>query len=214
MEHDDVVTMFHEFGHLMHHVLGGQQKWVRQTGVATELDFVEAPSQMFEEWGWNYDTLSKFAKNASGEVIPKDLVVKMRKADKFGLGTQVLQQMFYASISLQFHQGDPGKDQLALVKKLQAKITPFGYVEGTKFHTSFGHLVGYSSMYYTYMWSLVIAKDLLTPFQKTGLLDTNVTYRYRDKILAAGGTKDAADLVKDFLGRKYDFKAFEKYLSE
>ncbi|HLL21588.1 MAG TPA: M3 family metallopeptidase [Kofleriaceae bacterium] len=217
MEHEDVVTMFHEFGHLMHHVLGGQQKWVRQTGTATELDFVEAPSQMFEEWGWNHDTLSRFAKHAkTGETIPKELVTKMRKADKFGLGTQTLQQMFYASISLKFHQADPAKlDQLAMVKDLQTKITPFGYVEGTRFHTSFGHLVGYSSMYYTYMWSLVIAKDLLTPFQRSGnLLDTSVTYRYRDKILAAGGTKDAADLVRDFLGRKYDFKAFGKYLSE
>ena len=217
MEHEDVVTMFHEFGHLMHHVLGGHQKWVRQTGVANELDFVEAPSQMFEEWGWNHDTLARFAKHhQTGEVIPKDLVAKMRKADKFGLGTQTLQQMFYASIALSFHQQDPAKlDQLATVKQLQTKITPFAYVDGTKFHTSFGHLVGYSSMYYTYMWSLVIAKDLLTPFQKSGnLLDTAVTYKYRDKILAAGGTKDSADLVKDFLGRKYDFKAFEKYLSE
>ena len=217
MEHDDVITMFHEFGHLMHHVIGGQQKWIRMTGVANELDFVEAPSQMFEEWGWNHDTLSRFAKHEkTGEVIPKELVAKMRKADKFGLGTQTLQQMFYASISLQFHQGDPAKlEQLATVKKLQAKITPFGYVDGTKFHTSFGHLVGYSSMYYTYMWSLVIAKDLLSPFQKSGnLLDTAVTYKYRDKILAAGFTKDSADLVKDFLGRKYDFKAFEKFLSE
>ena len=215
MEHDDVVTMFHEFGHLMHHVLGGHQKWIRQAGVATEHDFVEAPSQMFEEWGWNHDTLSRFAKHhQTGEVIPKDLVAKMRKADKFGLGTQVLQQMFYASVSLQFHQADPAKlDQLALAKKLQNTITPFAYVEGTKFHTNFGHLVGYSSMYYTYMWSLVIAKDLLTPFEKKGLLSTEVTYKYRDKILAAGGTKDAADLVRDFLGRKYDFKAYEKYLT-
>ena len=214
MEHGDVVTMFHEFGHLMHHVLGGKQKWQRLSGVATEQDFVEAPSQMFEEWGWNYDTLSRFAKNASGEVIPKELVAKMRKAEKFGLGTATLQQMFYASISLQFHQADPAKlDQLATVKKLQAKITPFAYVEGTKMHTAFGHLVGYSSMYYTYMWSLVIAKDLLTPFEKTGLLDTKTTYKYRDTILSQGAMKDAADLVKDFLGRKYDFKAFEKFLS-
>jgi thimet oligopeptidase len=217
MEHDDVVTMFHEFGHLMHHVLGGHQKWIRMTGVSNELDFVEAPSQMFEEWGWNHDTLSRFAKHATtGEVIPKDLVAKMRKADKFGLGVQTLQQMFYASISLSFHQQDPNKlDQLATVKTLQAKITPFAYVEGTKFHTSFGHLQGYSSMYYTYMWSLVIAKDILSPFLKNGnLLDTKLTYAYRDKVLAMGFTKDSADLVRDFLGRKSDFKAFEKYLSE
>ncbi|MBL0212604.1 MAG: Zn-dependent oligopeptidase [Myxococcales bacterium] len=216
MDHGDVVTMFHEFGHLMHHVLGGKHHWISQSGVSTERDFVEAPSQMFEEWGWNYDTLSKFAKHhQTGAVIPKELVEKMRKAEKFGIGTQTVQQMFYAAIALQFHQADPAKlDQLALVKKLQKQYTPFAYVEGTKFHTSFGHLVGYSSMYYTYMWSLVIAKDLLTPYAKTGLLDTAVTYKYRDKILAAGGSKDAADLVKDFLGRSYDFKAYEKYLSE
>ncbi len=216
MDHGDVVTMFHEFGHLMHHVLGGKHHWIAQSGVSTERDFVEAPSQMFEEWGWSYDTLSKFAKHyKTGAIIPKDLVAKMRKAEKFGLGTQTVQQVFYAAIALQFHQVDPAKlDQLAMVKKLQKQYTPFAYVAGTKFHTSFGHLVGYSSMYYTYLWSLVIAKDLLTPFEKTGLLDTAVTARYRDKILAPGGSKPAAELVKDFLGRPYNFKAYEKFLGE
>jgi thimet oligopeptidase len=216
MEHDDVVTMFHEFGHLMHHVLGGSHRWIRQSGVATEFDFVEAPSQMFEEWAWSYDTLARFAKHyETGEVIPKDLVAKMRKADKFGLGTATVQQMFYAALSLTFHQTDPEKlDQLETVKRLQKKYTPFAYVEGTKFHASFGHLVGYSAMYYTYMWSLVIAKDLLTPFQKKGLMNTEVTYAYRDDVLVPGGTDDAAVLVKHFLGRDYSFRAFEKYLSE
>jgi thimet oligopeptidase len=216
MDFGDVETMFHEFGHLMHHVLGGKHHWIAQSGVATERDFVEAPSQMFEEWASSYETLAKFAKHyKTGETIPKDLVEKIRKAKKFGIGTATVQQMFYAAIALQFHQADPTKlDQLAVVKKLQAKYTPFAYVEGTKFHTAFGHLVGYSSMYYTYQWSLVIAKDLLTPFEKTGLLDTAVTYRYRDKVLVPGGSKDAADLVKDFLGRPYNFKAFEKYLAK
>lgn len=215
MEHDDVVTMFHEFGHLMHHILGGTQKWIRQTGTATEHDFVEAPSQMFEEWAWSHETLSRFAKNAKGEVIPKALVEKMRKADKFGVGTQTLQQMFYASVSLRFHQADPAKlDQLALVKDLQAKLTPFPFVEGTRMHCSFGHLMGYSAVYYTYMWSLVIAKDMLSAFEGKSLMDTKITYSYRDKVIGAGGTKDAADLVKDFLGRPYDFKAFEKFLSQ
>jgi thimet oligopeptidase len=214
MEHDDVVTMFHEFGHLMHHVLGGHHAFIRQTGVATEQDFVEAPSQMFEEWAWNHETLSRFAKNAAGETIPKDLVARMRKADTFGLGTQTVQQMFYAAMSLGFHTADPKSlEPLALVKSLQKKYTPFAYVEGTSFHTSFGHLMGYSAVYYTYMWSLVIAKDLLTPFEKTSLMDTKVTYAYRDTILVPGGAKDAAALVHDFLGRDYDFKAFERYLS-
>jgi thimet oligopeptidase len=214
MEHDDVVTMFHEFGHLMHHVLGGHQRWITQSGVATEWDFVEAPSQMFEEWAWSYDTLKRFARHhESGEVIPPELVDKMRRADKFGLGTATVQQIFYASISLDFHRSDPDKlDQLAEVQRLQKKYTPFAYVPGTRFHASFGHLVGYSAMYYTYQWSLVIAKDLLTPFQKHGLMAKDITFAYRDKVLAPGGSRDAADLVRDFLGRDYDFKAYEQFL--
>jgi thimet oligopeptidase len=216
MEHADVVTMFHEFGHLMHQILGGQVHWARQSGVATESDFVEAPSQMFEEWAWNYDVLSRFAKHyQTGETIPKDLVDKMRKADRFGKGAWAVQQLLYSALSLRFHQDSPSKlNQLELLKQLQKKYTPFAYVDGTRFHASFGHLIGYSSMYYTYLWSRVIARDLLTPFDKKGLMATDVTFAYRDKILAAGGTKDAADLVKDFLGRPYNFRAFEKYLSE
>ncbi len=216
LEHDDVVTMFHEFGHLMHHVLGGHQRWITQSGVATEWDFVEAPSQMFEEWAWRHDTLARFARHhVTGEVIPEALVEKMRRADKFGLGTQTVQQIFYASISLGFHRADPQTlDQLAEVKALQKKYTPFAYVPGTRFHASFGHLVGYSAMYYTYQWSLVIAKDLLTPFAGRGLMATDVTYAYRDKVLAPGGSRDAAQLVKDFLGREYDFGAYERFLVE
>ncbi|HUH02112.1 MAG TPA: M3 family metallopeptidase [Kofleriaceae bacterium] len=215
MEHGDVVTMFHEFGHLMHHVFGGQQRWADQSGVATEWDFVEAPSQMFEEWAWNHDTLSLFAKHVeTGEVIPADLVAKMRKADLFGLGIQTKQQMFYASISMNFYKTDPAKLNMhEEVKRLQTKMTPFRHVEGTKFHASFGHLYGYSAQYYTYMWSLVIAKDLLTPFKKHGLMNTEWTYAYRDKILAPGGTKDAAQLVRDLLGREFNYKAFENYLA-
>jgi thimet oligopeptidase len=215
MEHDDVTTMFHEFGHLMHHVLGGNHRWIRQSGVATEWDFVEAPSQMFEEWAWNYDTLKRFAVNAAGEVIPEKLVTAMRRADEFGQGTAAVQQMYYAAMSLEFHRADPAKlDQVAEVRRLQTTYTPFAYVEGTQMQASFGHLVGYSAIYYTYMWSQVMAKDLLTPFAKKGLMDTATTYAYRDKVLVPGGTKDAADLMKDFLGRPYSFKAFEDFLTK
>jgi thimet oligopeptidase len=214
MEHDDVVTMFHEFGHLMHHVLGGHQPWITQSGVATEWDFVEAPSQMFEEWAWGYDTLARFARHhETGEVIPRELVEKMRRADKFGLGTATVQQIFYAAISLGFHRANPDAlDQLGEIQRLQKKYTPFRHVPGTRFHASFGHLVGYSAMYYTYQWSLVIAKDLLTPFEARGLMAKDITRAYRDKVLVPGGSRDAADLVRDFLGREYDFAAYERYL--
>jgi thimet oligopeptidase len=217
MEHDDVVTMFHEFGHLMHHIVGGHQPWVRQSGVTTEFDFVEAPSQMFEEWAWSHDILARFTHHhETGAPIPKALVDKMRLADKFGLGTNVVQQMFYAKVALEFHRAEePASfDQLETLKALQQRFTPFRYVEGTRFHASFGHLVGYSAMYYTYMWSLVIAKDLLTPFADKDLMATDVTYRYRDLVLAPGGSKDAAVLVRDFLGRDYGFDAFQAFLTE
>jgi len=215
MEHTQVETMFHEFGHLMHHILAGNKTWISQSGVATEFDFVEAPSQMFEEWAWSYNTLKSFAKHhKTGEVIPKALVSKMVKARTFGVGLTVRQQMFYASISLNFYMKDPNTLNMAEeVKSLQAKITPFPYVDGTAFHLNFGHLMGYSSNYYTYMWSLVIAKDILTPFKRYGLLDKEWARKYRDKILVPGGTKDAADLVKDFLGREFNFKAFEAFLN-
>jgi thimet oligopeptidase len=214
MEHGDVETMFHEFGHLMHHLFAGHQRWIMQSGVATEHDFVEAPSQAFEEWAWSYETLKRFARHhRTGQPITEDLVNRMRRVRDYGLGLVARQQMFYAAVSLQFHVADPHKlDMDREVRRLQAKYTPFGFVEGTAMHANFGHLNGYSAMYYTYMWSLVVAKDMLTPFLQHGLLDTTWTHKYRDTVLAPGGTKDAADLVKDFLGRGYTFEAFEKWL--
>ncbi len=212
MEHDHVVTLFHEFGHLVHHVLAGRHEWARFSGVATEWDFVEAPSQMLEEWAWDADILQSFATNKDGEAIPRDLVEKMRAADEFGKGFHVRTQMFYAATSYFLHQQVPD-DLTTALKELQAKYDLFSYVPDTHFHASFGHLEGYGSGYYTYMWSLVIAKDLFSAFDPQDMFDTDVSYKYRDRILAAGGSKDAADLVADFLGRPYSFDAFEAWLN-
>ncbi|MBI2822006.1 MAG: Zn-dependent oligopeptidase, partial [Acidobacteria bacterium] len=104
LEHDDVVTMFHEFGHLMHHILGGSQPWVEFSGVSTEWDFVEAPSQMLEEWAWDAATLGMFAHHIeTGAPIPEETVRRMRAANAFGKGTSVRHQIFYAAMSLQYH---------------------------------------------------------------------------------------------------------------
>src|SRR3954451_15487518 len=107
MEHDDVVTLFHEFGHLVHHILAEQTRWARFAGVATEWDFVEAPSQMLEEWAWDASVLQSFASNADGEPIPAALVERMRAAEDFGKGIQARQQMFYAAMSYRFHAEQP-----------------------------------------------------------------------------------------------------------
>lgn len=212
MEHDDVVTLFHEFGHLVHHVLAGRHAWARFSGVATEWDFVEAPSQMLEEWAWNAEVLRSFATDAEGAPIPAELVTKMRRAEEFGKGYLARTQMFYAALSYAAHQRVPD-DVTALVRDLQGDYDLFRYVPDTHFHASFGHLEGYGSGYYTYMWSLVIAKDLFSAFDENDLFAPEVANRYRDRVLAAGGSKDAKDLVEDFLGRAYTFDAFERWLN-
>ncbi len=212
MEHDHVVTLFHEFGHLVHHVLGGHGQWARFAGVATEWDFVEAPSQMLEEWAWDAAILRSFATNADGEPIPEDLVAAMRRSDDFGKGYLARVQNFYAAVSYWFHVERPD-DLTARMIELQEKYSPWPYQEGTHFFTGFGHLGGYSSAYYTYAWSLVIAKDLFSAFDPADLFDADVAGRYRDRILAPGGTKDAADLVADFLGRPYTFDSYAAWLA-
>jgi thimet oligopeptidase len=215
LEHGDVKTFFHEFGHLLHHVLGGHTRWAGQSGVATEWDFVEAPSQMLEEWVWDPGVLGRFGRHVeTGEPIPAALVRRMKAADEYGKGLMVRQQMFYAGTSLELHRRDPaGLDTTRLVAELQERYTPFRHVEGTYFHESFGHLDGYSAIYYTYMWSLVIAKDLFGPFRAAGLMDPGVARRYRRAILEPGGSKPAAELVKDFLGRPHAFEAYESWLN-
>jgi thimet oligopeptidase len=212
MEHDHVVTLFHEFGHLVHHVLAGRGDWTRFSGVATEWDFVEAPSQMLEEWAWDAEVLRTFATDAAGDPIPGDLVERMRAADDFGKGYHARTQMFYAAMSYWFHRDRPA-DLTAAMRDLQERYSPFPYIEGTHMFAGFGHLSGYSSAYYTYMWSLVIAKDLFSAFDPDDLFDPEVAGRYRDRVLAPGGSRDAADLVTDFLGRPYTFDAYAAWLA-
>ncbi len=215
MQHSDVETFFHEFGHLLHHLFGGNTPWAGLSGVRTEWDFVEAPSQMLEEWARDVASLQSFARHhETDEPLPADVIERMKKADDFGKGLWVRQQMFYAALSLELYRRDPqGLDPTAVVRELQSQYTPFPYVEGTYLHLSFGHLDGYSAIYYTYMWSLVIAKDLFTVFQGQGLLNPEPAQAYRRAILEPGGSKDAAVLVKDFLGRDYDFRAYETWLN-
>ena len=211
MEHQEVVTLFHEFGHLMHHVLAGRHEWVRFSGVATEWDFVEAPSQMLEEWAWDASVLQLFAHDAEGNPIPADMVERMRAADEFGKGFLARTQMFYAALSYKLHVEVPD-DLTKRLFELYPEYSLVAPLEGTHFHTGFGHLEGYGSGYYTYMWSLVIAKDLFSAFDRDDLFATDVAHRYRDAVLAPGGSKDAADLVEDFLGRPYNTEAFTAWL--
>jgi len=214
MEHSDVETFFHEFGHLLHNLFAGRHEWHGVAGITVERDFVEAPSQMLEEWAWDPAVLATFAKHyETGAPIPADLVRRMKRADEFGKALNVLRQMVFARISLSCYDRNPSEiDTDRLVEKVMADYVPFKHVPGTHFQANFGHLSGYSAMYYTYMWSLVIAKDMFSAFDPARMFEPKVAKRYRDRVLAPGGSRPAAKLVEDFLGRPFNSDAWERWL--
>ncbi len=215
MEHSDVETFFHEFGHLLHGIFGGQGRWEPFAGTVTERDFVEAPSQMLEEWTWDRKVLHTFARHyETGELIPADLVQRMRRADAFGRALTTATQAFYSAVSLNIYNRPP--DQVntdRIVAELEPRFSPVPPMPDTHMQTSFGHLDSYSAMYYTYLWSLVISKDMFSAFDRTNLLSPKVAKRYRNIVLAPGGTRPAKDMVRQFLGRDYDFRAFDAWLA-
>ncbi|HYJ32413.1 MAG TPA: M3 family metallopeptidase [Candidatus Binatia bacterium] len=215
MEQSDVETFFHEFGHLIHGIFGGQGRWEPVSGTATERDFVEAPSQLLEEWPQDVKVLQTFAKHyQTGEPVPADMVEKMRRADAFGRAMSYATQTFYSAVSLNIYNRPSSEVNTdAIVAAAEPKYTPVPSMPGTHMQCSFGHLDGYSAVYYTYEWSLVIAKDMFSAFNKSNLLDPTVARRYRDEVLRPGGSRPARESVKAFLGRDYDFKAFDKWLA-
>ena len=211
LEHDEVVTFFHEFGHLVHDILGGRQRFARFSGVATEWDFVEAPSQLLEEWAWDAGVLASFSGNAEGEPIPADLVARMRTADAFGRALEVRRQLGHANVSYHLHVDRPA-DLQAETERLYAAASPVQPLPGLHSYAGFGHLTGYGACYYTYQWSLVIARDLLSGFGD-GLMDAAAAGRYRTEVLERGGSRDARDLVEAFLGRPSSFDAYREWLA-
>jgi thimet oligopeptidase len=216
MQYDDVVTFFHEFGHLMHNILGGGQPWSGEAGIATETDFVEAPSQMLEEFFRDPTILRSFAKHyQTNEPLPVDLIERMNSAIAFGRATWAQGQLFYSNYSLDVHDSAPDAIDLdAILRNDYTRFYPYPFVEGNRFYTSFTHLMGYSSNYYTYVLDKVIAVDFFSQFDKSNLLGGEAAMRYRRTVLEPGGSKPGTELVRDFLGRPQNLEAFRKWLDE
>jgi thimet oligopeptidase len=216
MQYADVVTFFHEFGHLMHNILGGQQSWSGITGFSTETDFVEAPSQMLEEFFRDPGILRAFAKHyQTNEALPLDLIDRMNRASAFGRAGWVQGQLFYSTYSLDVHDRAP--DQIDLDAMLRADYTrfyPYPFVDGNRFYAGFTHLMGYTSNYYTYVLDKVIAIDFFGQFDKSNLLGGEAAMRYRKTVLEPGGSKAGTDLVRGFLGRPQNLDAFKKWMDE
>jgi len=216
MEYGDVVTFFHEFGHLVHWVLAGRQKWAGENPLNLEQDFIEAPSQMLEEFMRSPQVLAGFAKHyKTGETIPAELVARMNRASAFGRGSSVATQTALSAISHEIYTADPATlDPDAITLGAWGKYTKIVVTPGTHFYASFGHLSGYSSAYYTYMWDKVIAEDFAGQFDRSNILDDKASLRYRRTVLEPGGSVSANDLVKNFLGRPQDMRAFQKWMCE
>ena len=216
MEYGDVTVFFHEFGHLMHHILGGQQQWAGISGITMEADFGEAPSQMLEEWIRSPQVLATFARHyKTGEPIPADLVARMNRAAAFGRGNSTAAQLSYTAISYNIYKGKPEDVDLdAVCLEAAKRYSLFVPLTDTHMYASFGHLAGYSSAYYTYMFDLVIALDFFQQFDQNNLLAGGAPMRYRRTVLEPGGSMSANDLVKNFLGRPQNMTAMERWLGE
>ena len=216
LQYSDVVTFFHEFGHLMHAILGGSTEWAGLSGFATEGDFIEVPSQMLEEFFRDEKLLQSFARHyETGEALPSELIRTMKRAGAFGRADWVRTQLYYTTLSLDLHDQDPaGIDPEVFTRELYKQFQPWTWLEGNRMYASFGHLMGYSSNYYTYMFDKVIALDFFGQFDPADLLGGETGTRYRKTVLEQGGSKPGREMVRDFLGRDEEFAAFSKWLNE
>jgi thimet oligopeptidase len=216
MQYSEVVTFFHEFGHLMHHILGSQGEWSGEGGFNVEGDFVESPSQMLEEMFHDPTILQSFGKHyQTGETLPASLIARMNAASAYGRGRWLQRQLLYSTYSLQAHNQDPATiDFDALLKADELRFSPFTMLDGDRFYASFTHLTGYASNYYTYVLDKVIAIDFFSQFDRRNLLDGPTAMRYRRAVLEPGASKPAAELVKDFLGRPQQMDALKNWMNE
>jgi thimet oligopeptidase len=216
MQYSDVVTCFHEFGHLMHEVLGGRQKWAGQSGIATEGDFVEVPSQMLEEFFEDPDLLRSFAKHCqTGELLPFETIKRMTRAAAHGRALGTLTQVLYATYSMETHDRRAAELDLdALLREGYDRFSMYEFVEGNRMYAAFTHLVGYTSNYYTYLYDKVMALEFFEEFDRKNLLEGPTAMRYRREVLEPGGSKPARELVQAFLGRETSMKALKGWIAK
>ena len=213
LKHDEVETLFHEFGHILHQVLTTAEI-VRFSGSSTEGDFVEAPSQIMEHWTWRPEVLSTFARHyQTGEPIPTELVAAMVAARNLNIAIQTLRQAQFGVLDMALHGTEAAGADLDEVHRMATRVGLLPLHEGTFFPASFGHLLaGYDAGYYGYLWSEVYGDDMFSRFDQEGVTNPAVGADYRREILEAGGTKDGMDLLTGFLGREPSNEAFLRKL--
>jgi Zn-dependent oligopeptidase len=208
LQHSEVETLFHEFGHVLHDLVA-HCELARFSGAFTLWDFVEAPSQIMEHWTWKPDVLARFAKHhRTGEPIPSQLVESLVSARQLNSGMWHLRQIHLGQLDQAFHGPEPVKDLDEILLRATA-ISLLPHHEGTFFPASFGHLMaGYDAAYYGYMWSEVFGDDMFSRFEEKGITSPEVGLAYRREVIGRGGSADPDDMLVSFLGRKPNNEAF------
>jgi thimet oligopeptidase len=207
LQHSDVETFFHEFGHILHQTLT-TSPYVRFAGTNVERDFVEAPSQIMQHWIWRADVLSTFARHhETGEPIPERLVDQLVAARRLNVAIDKLRQMTFGMLDQELHGPAEEKDLDEILHRTW-EITLFPRLEGTFYPASFGHLFGYDAGYYGYLWSEVYGDDMFSRFEEEGVLSPEVGGAYRREILEPGGTRSGLEHLTAFLGREPAADAF------
>jgi len=211
--HDEVETLFHEFGHIMHQTLT-KVKFASLSGTSVAQDFVEAPSQMLENWVWDKNILKKISKHYKNEIsLPDDLINKMIENKQFLNSYHYSRQVLLATYDMSIHTSNEPVDVIELYKNLYKDILLIKPLPNDHFPASFGHLMGgYDAGYYGYLWSEVYAQDMFSEFEKAGLENQKLGKKYRSSILELGDSIEALNLVEKFLGRKSNNSAFFKKL--
>lgn len=217
LNHDEVETLFHEFGHVMHHVLS-RAKNGNFAGTNVKRDFVEAPSQMMENWVWEKPILKTLTSHyKTGANMPDELIERLIKTRSFNKGIFYTRQIFYASIDMAYHtlKNVRHLDVTGMYHKYYHDIYMLNALKNTRPEASFDHLMGgYDAGYYGYLWSKVYASDMYTRFESEGLLNADTGRDYRKTILEQGGSQDPMNLVSSFLKRKPNNEAFLRLIQE
>jgi thimet oligopeptidase len=210
LKHSDVITLFHEFGHLVHWLLC-HPKIASQNAFNNKGDFIEAPSQFLENWCWEYDALKLFAKNyKTGAPLPRSLFTKMKQAQLVNSGGYYMRQVSLGVTDFTFEDkyNETKAKGIMETSKETYSLVQMPFPEGSHFICNFTHLNGYAANYYGYLWSKVYAQDMFSVFKKKGVMDIATGIRYRKEVLEAGASRPELKSVETFLGRKPNSAAF------